>query len=293
MKIAILSRNPKLYTTKRLYESALARQHTAFILDVRQANRWAGFNSKVIRPGSLFQALIPRIGISATAAGLRVIRQLETTPIITTASSWGIAHSRDKWQSLLLLQSANLPTPQTVAITQPTQLAAALDELGQWPIIVKIPQGTQGQGVFLAQDKKAAQTLVNSLLKFRQKPVLLQEYIAEAQGRDLRFLVVGNRCLATMQRIAPHHDFRANVHRGASTLPFTPDELTAHLATKAAQIHRLAVAGVDIIQSTRGPLILEVNSSPGLEGIERTTQVDIAGQIIHFLEQQDARMNSD
>lgn len=292
MKIAILSRNQKLYTTKRLYESAIARQHSPFILDIGQANRWSGFSSKVIRPGSLFQALIPRIGVSATTAGLRVIRQLETAPIITTASSWGIAHSRDKWQSLLLLQSANLPTPQTIAITQPAQLATALDELGQWPIIIKIPQGTQGQGVFLAQDKKTAQTLVNALLKLQQKPILIQEYIAEAQGRDFRLLVVGDHCVAAMQRIAPQHDFRANVHRGASTLPFIPDKLFTHLATKAAQIHRLAVAGIDIIQSTRGPLILEVNSSPGLEGIEGATQVDIAGRIIHFLEQQYARMTS-
>lgn len=291
MKIAILSRNQKLYTTKRLYESAISRQHTAHILDVGQATRWAGFTSTVIRPVSPFQAFIPRIGISATAAGLRVLRQLEATPIITTASSWGIAHSRDKWQSLLLLQSANLPTPHTVALTRPEQLVAALDQLEQWPIIIKIPQGTQGQGVFLAKDKKTAQILVNSLLKLGQKRVLLQEYIGEAQGRDIRLLVVGNNCVAAMQRIAPHNDFRANVHRGASTLPFTPDETMITLAIKAIQIHRLAVAGIDIIQSNRGPLILEVNSSPGLEGIERTTQVDIAGRIIDFLEQQYAHVS--
>lgn len=291
MKIAILSRNQKLYTTKRLYESATSRQHTAYILDVGQANRWAGFTSKVIRPVLPFQALIPRIGISATAAGLRVLRQLEATPIITTASSWGIAHSRNKWQSLLLLQSANLPTPHTIALTRPEQLVTALDALDQWPIIIKIPQGTQGQGVFLAKDKKIAKILVNSLLNLGQKQLLFQEYIGEAQGRDLRLLVVGNHCVAAMQRIAPRHDFRANVHLGASTLPFTPDEAIITLAIKATQIHRLAVAGIDIIQSNRGPLILEVNSSPGLEGIERTTQVDIAGQIINFLEQEYAGMN--
>jgi ribosomal protein S6--L-glutamate ligase len=308
MKIGILSRNPHLYSTRRLVEAALLRGHEARVIDTlgvaieigvpdlaaagfkvvesmpRRRRTW-GMWSEATSFLPELNAIIPRIGSSITYYGLTVVRQFEAQGVITTATSQAIAQSRDKLHSLQIMQQAGLPIPKTAVIVKPEALYSAIQAVGPPPVVVKLIQGTQGRGVILARNWQTTAAVLDKLRAYN-KQALVQEYIAEAEGQDTRIIVVGNRCVAAMTRIAAAGEFRANLHRGGTAVPAVLDEEMEHLALTAARAHGLNVAGVDLIQSERGPLLLEVNSSPGIEGIETVTGQDVAGAMIEFLEQE-------
>ena len=306
MKIGILSRNRTLYSTRRLAQAGRARGHDVKIIDTmtvavemglasnenqikvilsdnRQTYRWGtiSHNVQYVQP---VDAIIPRIGTSITEYGLAVVRQFERQQIITTAPSEAIAQSRDKLRSLQLLAQRGLPVPKTAVIAQPAALYSAIQSVGGTPVIIKLIQGTQGRGVILVRNLATAAAVMK---KFRgaKRQALIQEFIAESAGKDWRLIVVGNKCVAAMERqAAAEGEFRSNLHLGGTAVPITPNAETVKLAVAAAKAHGLHVAGVDIVPSKRGPLLLEINSSPGLEGIEKVTGKDIATHIIDYLE---------
>lgn len=308
MKIGILSRNANLYSTRRLVEAAQIRGHEARVIDTlgvtieiglpdtavagikvidsipRRRGTW-GMWSDAASLLPQVDAIVPRIGASITEYGVTVVRQFEASGVITTATAQAISQSRDKLHSLQIMQHAGLPIPKTAVVVKPEALHSAIQAVGPPPVIVKLIQGTQGRGVILARNWQTTAAVLEKLRTYN-KQALVQEYVAEADGQDTRIIVVGNRCVAAMTRIAAEGEYRANLHRGGTAVPFALDEATEQLALTAAQAHGLAVAGVDIIQSRRGPLLLEVNSSPGIEGIETVTGKDVAGAIIQFLEEE-------
>jgi ribosomal protein S6--L-glutamate ligase len=302
MKIGVLSRNRDLYSTRRLLEAGRARGHTMLVIDTLGVVVEMGLNNEpgvVKRAGSeptlggpthpfirlpQVDAIIPRIGASITDYGLAVVRQFEGAAVPTTASSWGIGSSRDKLFSLQLMTQAGLPVPKTAVLAQPRLFFSAVQAVGGPPVIIKLSQGTQGRGVILAPNYRTVEAVLHRLRRLNQL-LLAQEFIAEAEGKDLRVIVVGQHCVAVMQRRASDGEYRSNLHRGGTAVAVSIPPDIARLAIQAARVHQLDVAGVDIIQSRRGPLLLEVNSSPGLEGIERATKVDVATAIIQHLEQ--------
>lgn len=299
MRIGILSRNPALYSTRRLAQAIWARGHEAIILDTTSVAVHLGADNgrpaaahmlvggatglAAIAPLPPLDAVIPRIGTSVTFYGLAVVRQFETAGVPTTASSDAIACSRDKLHSLQTMVQAGLPIPRTAVVARPEALFAAVDAVGGLPAVVKLIRGTQGRGVLLAHHLATVTAMLRRAEELNQQAIV-QEFVAEASGRDLRVIVVGNRCVAAMERQAPPGDFRANLHQGGSAQPVTLDPRTAALAVAAARAHGLAVAGVDLLTSRRGPLLLEVNSSPGLEGIEKATGVPVAEAIVEYVE---------
>lgn len=299
MKIAVLSRNSALYSTRRLVQAARARGHDATVIDTLAVAVEVGLISegrarpKMITRGPLgllrtglipeVDAIIPRIGSSITFYGLAVVRQFEALGVTTTAVASAIDCSRDKLHSLQCMSRAGLPIPRTAVIAQPSQLFSAVHAVGGVPVVIKLIRGTQGRGVVLAKNLATAAAVLQKVHRARRQ-ALIQEYLAESKGRDTRIIVVGDRCIAAMERMAGEGDFRANLHRGGSAISIAPDQDMSRLAVAAAKAHGLNVAGVDLIHSERGPLLLEVNSSPGLEGIEGVTGVDIAGEIVSYLE---------
>lgn len=299
MRIGILSRNPKLFSTRRLVAEVRERGHKAEVIDTTAVavhiggDKMSSGEPKIMiaaMPGvaaatklPTLDAIIPRIGTSVTFYGLAVVRQFESTGVVTTASSNAIACSRDKLQSLQIMTQAGLPIPRTAVVARPEALYAAVEAVGGLPAVVKLIHGTQGRGVFLAHHLASISALLQRVAELNRQAIV-QEFIDEAGGRDLRLIVVGGRCVAAMERQAPSGEFRANLHRGATATPYNPDAATTDLATAAAKAHGLAVAGVDLVLSRRGPLLLEVNSSPGLEGIEKTTGVNVAGEIVEYVE---------
>lgn len=299
MRIAILSRNSALYSTRRLVEVAQSRGHIVRVLDTLTIAVEVGLNRsdaaeiRMIGTTPLgltrtvgvpeVDAIVPRIGASVTFYGLAVVRQFEALGVVTTATADAIACSRDKLHSLQTMDQANLPIPRSAVIASPRALVAAVQAVGGLPVVIKLIRGTQGKGVVLARNLATAAAVLEKVHAARRQ-ALVQEFIAEAAGRDQRLIVVGNRCVAAMERVAVDGEFRANLHRGGTAVPFEPDEKTKRLALAAAKAHGLAVAGVDLLQSNEGPLLLEVNSSPGLEGIENATGQDVAGAIISHLE---------
>ncbi len=309
MKISILSRNPALYSTRRLVESIRSRGHEALVIDTLTVAVEVGATAvrrgvKVIKPRGIHSvltagripihntaylpqvdAVIPRIGASITYYGLAVVRQFEAHGAITTASSEAIGKSRDKLHSLQTMGAVGLPIPRTAVIARPEMLYNAVHAVGGTPVVIKLLQGTQGRGVLLAPNFNTVAAVLERLKRVR-KQILVQEYVAESQGRDTRVIVVGDACVAAMTRIAAEGEFRANLHMGGRAEPAALDEKTRQLALAAARAHGLAVAGVDLIQSNQGPMLLEVNSSPGLEGIEGVTGADVAGAVVRFLERE-------
>ncbi len=299
MRIAVLSRNKSLYSTRRLVQAARNGGHDVNVIDTLAVAVEVGLATegnprpKLITSGPLgltrtghipeVDAIIPRIGSSITFYGLAVVRQFEALGVLTTAVASAIACSRDKLQSLQCMNRAGLPIPRTAVIAQPKALFSAVNVVGGLPVVIKLVRGTQGKGVVLAKNLATAAAVLDKVHR-ASRQALVQEYLAESKGRDTRIIVVGDLCIAAMERIAADGDFRANLHRGGSAISITPDAATSKLAIAAAKAHGLGVAGVDLIQSQRGPLLLEVNSSPGLEGIEGVTGVDIAQQIVGFLE---------
>jgi len=306
MKIGILSRNRSLYSTRRLVQAGHARGHKVVIIDTMTVAVEMGQSAeqnqiKVILPHThlprkwgimahkvqyvaAVDAIIPRIGSSITEYGLAVVRQFERQQVLTTASADAIAKSRDKLRSMQLMMEHKLPTPKTAVISNPAALYSAVQAVGGLPVIIKLIQGTQGNGVVLARNLATVAAVMDKIQGARRQ-ALIQEFIAESAGKDWRLIIVGDRCVAAMERQAvAEGEFRSNLHLGGTAVPITPDRETVQLAVSATHAHGLHVAGVDIVPSKRGPLLLEVNSSPGLEGIEAVTGEDVAVRIIEFLE---------
>ncbi len=286
MKIAILSRNSSLYSTSRLVEAARQRGHSVRVLDpLRCYMRIAAEGFEIHYKGrslSGFDAVIPRIGSSITFYGTAVLRQFEMMGVYTPNSSDAVLRARDKLRSLQLLAREGIAMPITVFGDYPDDTADLLTMLGDPPHVIKLNEGAQGQGVLLAEKRSASQGMIEAFRGLYANFVV-QEFIGEAKGGDLRCFVVGDRVVAAMHRQAPEGEFRANIHRGgtASAVELSEDERA--IALRAARVMGLTVAGVDLLRSNRGPLLLEVNSSPGLEGIEAATGVDVAGSIIEHL----------
>jgi ribosomal protein S6--L-glutamate ligase len=287
MKIALLSRNSKLYSSRRLIEAAEARGHEVRVLDVLRCY----MNVTSHRPSihykgeelEDFDAVIPRIGASVTFYGTSVLRQFEMMGTYPLNESVAISRSRDKLRALQLLSRQGIGLPITGFANKPDDIEDLIEMVGGAPLVIKLLQGTQGIGVVLAETRQAAESVIESFFGLNAS-VLVQEYIKEAGGADIRCLVVGDRVVASMIRQAPEGEFRSNLHRGgrASLIKITPEERST--AVRAASTMGLNVCGVDILRSNHGPVVMEVNSSPGLEGIEKATSRDVAGMIIEWLE---------
>lgn len=286
MKIAILSRNASLYSTSRLVDAARSRGHTVRVLDpLRCYMRIAPGVFEIRYKGRAlkgFDAVIPRIGSSITFYGTAVLRQFEMMGVYTPNNSDAVLRARDKLRSMQLLARAGIDLPNTVFGDYPDDTADLLSMLGEPPHVIKLNEGSQGQGVLLAEKRSASQGMIEALRGLYAN-FLVQEFIGEAKGGDLRCFVVGDRVVAAMHRQAPEGEFRANIHRGgkASAVELTAAEES--MALHAATTMGLTIAGVDLLRAHRGPLVLEVNSSPGLEGIEAATGIDVAGTIIEHL----------
>lgn len=287
MKIAILSRNASLYSTSRLVEAARARGHQARVLDpLRCYLRIAPGAFEMHYKGRVlggFDAVIPRIGASIAFYGTAVVRQFEMMGVHALNGSDAILRARDKLRSLQLLAREKIGLPTTVFGDNPDDTADLLAMLGSPPHVIKLNEGAQGQGVLLAEKRSAAQGVIEAFRGLYAN-FLVQEFIAEAGGADLRCFVVGGKIVAAMQRQAPEGEFRANLHRGGKATAVVLSAAEKRIAVKAARAIGLHVAGVDLLRSQRGPLVLEVNASPGLEGIEAATGVDVAASVIRHIE---------
>lgn len=287
MNLVVLSRNAKLYSTKRLVEAAQSRGHEIRVIDHSKCDLVIEKKKpKVLYRGEEItgvNAVIPRIGASVTFYGTAVVRQFEMMNVFTAVESQALVRSRDKLRSLQILSRAGLGLPKTVFTNYSKDVERTLKEVGGAPVIIKLLEGTQGLGVVLAENKKAAVSVIEAFNGLKAR-VIVQEFIKESKGEDIRAFVVDGHVVGAMVRTAKEGEFRSNLHRGGSAkvIELTPEEEIA--AIKAANAMKLGIAGVDMLRSDRGPLIIEVNSSPGLEGIESATGVDIAGQIIKYIE---------
>jgi ribosomal protein S6--L-glutamate ligase len=286
MKIAILSRNSRLYSTQRLVEAARKRGHRVRVLDpLRCYMRIAAGAFEIHYKGRALRGLdvvIPRIGASVTFYATAVLRQFEMMGVKTPNSADAILRSRDKLHSLQLLARDGIGLPTTVFGDNPDDTADLLKMLGDPPHVIKLNEGAQGQGVLLAEKRSAAQGMIEAFRGLYAN-FLVQEFIREAKGADLRCFVVGGKVIAAMQRQAVDGDFRSNIHRGGTALAVVLTQQETDVAIHASRVMGLGIAGVDLLRSHRGPLVLEVNSSPGLEGIEAASGVDVAGAIIDHL----------
>ncbi|ODU48479.1 30S ribosomal protein S6--L-glutamate ligase [Thermomonas sp. XSG] len=286
MKLAILSRNGKLYSTRRLVEAARERGHSVRVLDpLRCYLRISsdGFDMRYKgKPVAGYAAVVPRVGASVTRYGCAVLRQFELMGSYSPNSAAAIARARDKLRCHQVLAAEGIGLPVTVFGDNPDDTGDLLAMLGPAPHVIKLNEGTQGAGVMLTEKPSASRAAIETLRGLYAN-FLVQEFIAEAKGADLRCFVVGDRVVATMRREAPPGDFRSNLHRGGSAKKVRPTRAEVDTAVRAARILGLGVAGVDLIRSQRGPLVLEVNSSPGLEGIEMVTGVDVAGAVIEHV----------
>lgn len=287
MKIAILSRNPRLYSTRRLIEASEAHGHQVQVLDaLRCYMDIASGKPQIHYKGHAlqgFDAVIPRIGASITFYGTAVLRQFEMMGVYPLNESVAIARSRDKLRSLQLLSRKGIGMPNSGFAHSPDDTNDLLNLCGGAPVVIKLLEGTQGIGVVLAETRKAAESVIEAF-RGLDAHILVQEFIKEAGGSDIRCLVVGDKVVAAMKRQAKEGEFRSNLHRGGSAALTRLTKEERETAVKAAKIMGLNVAGVDLLRSERGPLIMEVNSSPGLEGIEGATGKDVAGMIVEFIE---------
>lgn len=287
MKIGILSRNSKLYSTQRLVEAAQARGHEVKVVDVlRCYMNITSHRPSIHYRGEVltgFDAVIPRIGASVTFYGTAVVRQFEMMNVFPVNESVAITRSRDKLRSLQLLARKGIGLPVTGFAHNPDDIDDLIKTIGGAPMVIKLLEGTQGIGVVLAETKKAAESVIQAFMGLKAN-ILAQEFIKEAGGSDIRCFVVGGKVVAAMKRQGPEGEFRSNLHRGgsASLVRLTPEERST--AVRAANIMGLDVCGVDLLRSNHGPVVMEVNSSPGLEGIEKASGKDVAGVIIQYIE---------
>ena len=287
MKIAILSTNRNLYSTRRLLEAGESRGHETLVVNHKRCymnivsdNPEIHYNGKVIKG---VDAIIPRIGASVSFYGSAVVRQFEMMGVYSLNESVAITRSRDKLRALQLLSRKGIGLPVTGFANSPDDTEDLLQLAGGAPVVIKLLEGTQGVGVVLAETKKAASSVIEAFRGLKAN-FMVQEFIEEAGGADLRCFVIGDKVVAAIQRQAKEGEFRSNLHRGgsASLVKITPEERST--AVRSARVMGLNVAGVDLLRSKRGPVVMEVNSSPGLEGIEKATGKDVAGMIVEFIE---------
>lgn len=287
LRIALLSREPNSYSSKRLVEAGEARGHVVEVIDTRRCYmRIGGLRPEVHYDGKslpYYDAVIPRIGASITSYGTAVLRQFASTGAYCLNTANGIVASRDKLLAHQLLSDAHIGMPLTTFASSPKDTKDLISLAGGAPVVVKLLQSTQGRGVVLAETRKAAESLVDAF-RGLDANFLVQQFVAEAAGADVRCFVIGNRVVGAMRRRAAEGEFRSNLHRGGTAEPVKLSKVERETARKAARVLGLKVAGVDLLQSETGPKVLEVNSSPGLEGIEKSTGIDVADQIYQFLE---------
>jgi len=289
MKLAILSVAPRAYSTQRLRTAALDRGHTVKVLNtLRFGIDLSGdepdlqFRGKQLTD---YDAILPRIGNSITYFGTAVVRQFEQMDVYTPNTAAGISNSRDKLRASQILSRHNVLMPATTFVRDRADVIPAIERVGGAPVVIKLLEGTQGIGVILAPTIKVAEAIIETLQSTKQN-VLIQRFVKESKGRDIRALVVGDRVVAAMRRVAQGDEFRSNVHRGGSVEAVELEPEFEAAAVRSAQIMGLKVAGVDMLEGKHGPLVMEVNSSPGLEGIENATKLDIAGAIIDYIDNQ-------
>ncbi|WP_031565449.1 30S ribosomal protein S6--L-glutamate ligase [Rheinheimera texasensis] len=289
MKIAVLSRNAELYSTRRLVDTAIARGHQVEVIDPTLCYMNINHNALSIhyRGAALegFDAVIPRIGASITFYGNAVLRQFEMMGVYCLNTADAISRARDKLNSMQLLARDGIGLPVTGFADKPGDIPDLIEMVGGAPLVIKLLEGTQGIGVVLAETRTAAESVIEAFMGLNAN-ILVQQYISEAKGADIRCFVVGNKVVAAMKRQAKAGEFRSNLHRGGTATAVKLTAAERKTALQAAKCMGLAVAGVDILQSSDGPVVMEVNSSPGLEGIEAATAVDVAGAILDYLEQQ-------
>lgn len=287
MRIAILSRNPKLYSTRRLLEAARERDHECRVINTLRCYMNMATAKPTIRyRGELlpeYDAVIPRIGASITFYGTAVVRQFEMMGVYAVNESVAISRSRDKLRSMQLLARRDIGMPVTGFAHTTHDIPGLIDMVGGTPLVVKLLEGTQGVGVVLCETRKAAESVMEAFFGIDVN-IMVQEYIEEAGGSDIRCFVIGDRVVAAMRRQAAPGEFRSNLHRGGSATAARISPAERRTAVAAARTMGLNVAGVDLIRSNHGPLVLEVNSSPGLEGIEEASGVDVASLVIQFIE---------
>lgn len=287
MKIAVLSRNAKLYSTRRIVEAGEKRGHEMLVLDHLKCV----LAIEAGKPHIFYQgnevtgvdAVIPRIGASATFYGTAVVRQFEMMKIFTAVESQALVRSRDKLRSLQLMARAKLGMPKTAFAYNSKYIDNIIQQVGGAPVVIKLLEGTQGIGVILAETHKVAKSVIEGFLSL-DAHILIQEFIAEAGGADIRAFIVDGQVVGAMKRQGAEGEFRSNLHRGGTATIINLTREEKETAIKAAKTLGLSIAGVDMLQSKRGPLVMEVNSSPGLEGIEGATKKDIAGKIIEYVE---------
>lgn len=285
IRLAVLSRGPRLYSTRRLVEEARLRDVDVAVLDPMKFSLFVAEQEiGILHQGEKFDydAVIPRIGHSITKHGVAVLRHLQQLEVWTANTSQGILQSRDKLHSSQILARNRIPTPRTAYVRDMRDIERAIDAVGGLPAVVKVTQGTQGQGVFLRHTIHETRNLVQGLL-VTGKAVLIQEYIAESHGKDIRALVVNGNVVASMRRKARGREFRSNYHLNGTVEKVDISPEYAEIACRAARVLGLNVAGVDLLEGNDGPLVLEVNSSPGLEGIEKASGVNVAGKIIDYV----------
>jgi len=289
MKLAILSRAPRAYSTQRLRTAALDRGHQVrvldtlrFAIDLSTEQPDLFFRGKQL---SSYDAILPRIGASITYFGTAVVRQFEQMDVYTPNTANGIMNSRDKLRATQILSRHNIGMPATAFVRNRADVVPAIEMVGGAPVVIKLLEGTQGIGVILAPSRKVAEAIIETLHGTNQQ-VLIQAFVKESKGRDIRAIVVGDRVVAAMRRVAQGDEFRSNVHRGGRVEPVELDATYQETAVRAAQIMGLRVAGVDMLEGNDGPLVMEVNSYPGLQGIESATNLDVAGAIIDHIANQ-------
>lgn len=287
LHIVVLSRNRSLYSTRRLIESIENRGHQATVLDhlkcdivIEQDNPSIYYKGELVEG---VDAVIPRIGASVTFYGASVVRQFEMMGIPTAVESQSLVRSRDKLRSLQVLARSDVGMPKTVFTNYSKEVKKIINSVGGAPLIVKLLEGTQGYGVVLAPTRKAAESIIEAFHSMKAR-VIVQEFIQEAKGADIRAFVINNKVVGAMKRQGKEGEFRSNLHQGGSSQLIKLSKRERQVALTAAKVMGLSIAGVDLLQSERGPLVLEVNSSPGLEGIEKTTNKDIASEIVMYVE---------
>ncbi|HEX4825520.1 MAG TPA: RimK family alpha-L-glutamate ligase [Candidatus Polarisedimenticolaceae bacterium] len=285
MRALILSRKPSLYSTRRLVEAFEAQGREAVVLDPLACWLACGRNDPAVYHGASarrvddIDVVIPRVGPGAAEHGLSVVRQFGVMGVPVLNAAHAIARSRDKLRSLQFLSQHDVDIPTTVMVRSPDQMPAALRCCAGPPVVLKLPRGTQGIGVMLAETQAAVESILHTVWSLGHD-LIVQEFIAESRGRDIRALVVGGRVVASMRRVAPIGEFRSNIHRGAAGTAIDLPDTYAEVAIEATRIMGLDVAGVDMLESSSGPKVVEINSSPGFEGLERATGIDVAGAIV-------------
>lgn len=288
MNIGLLSVSLSIYSTKRIAEEAERGGHYIELIDHTKCSvKLVSGNPQIFLGNENitddFDVIIPRIGTNVTRHGAAIVKQFEMNGVFSTARSLGITRARNKVRTLQIMTKKGIPIPETLFSINPENINEQIEILGGTPVIIKLQEGTQGMGVILAESRKSAKSILDTFYKL-DTSILIQEYIEEARGEDIRIIVVGNKVIASMKRSSALEEFRSNVHQGAETMAIIPTPKEQAIAIKAVKHLGLGVAGVDLIRSDRGPLLLEANASPGLRGIEEATGINVAQEIIKYVE---------